>query len=85
MNILYNNKYSPLRLKNRIENGYIIEQYNKDFFRDCLLNPTCTSVEIETQRLMPHLISIGNKYRIDIRRNRKSLNIPIVENKKYNK
>ena len=82
MNILYKNSLSPLRLNDTIEDGYRIHRYNRDFLRDCLLNPTCTGVEIESIPFNPPSVSIGNKYRIDVRRNRKSLNIPIVEKRK---
>ena len=82
MNILYKNSLSPLRLNDTIEDGYRIQRYNSDFLRDCLLNPTCTGVEIQSIPFNPPTVSIGNNYRIDVRRNRKSLNIPIVEKRK---
>lgn len=81
MNIIYKNRYDPLRTNTMIENGYIIQQYTKDFLRDCLLNDTCTGVEIENIPLQPPSVFAGKKYRIDIRKTRKSLTIPILENK----
>ena len=79
MNIIYKKNQSPLQSNSIIEDGYIINKYERDFLRNCLLNPTCTGVKVVEQRLMPSSIEVGNKYKIDVRKNRKSLKIPIVE------
>ena len=64
INIYNNNKYKSIRNKD-IDDGYILKNYNHDYFRNCLIGNTCTGLKDD---------KIG-KYNIDTRRNYKDLKI----------
>ena len=77
MNIYYSSEYRALQntsIDIPIENGYTINKYNNDYFRDCITSNTCSSVDMDVKK--GNIIENITNYKIDERRNHKGLLIP---------
>ena len=71
INIYNNKKYKSIRNKD-IDDGYILKNYNYDYFRNCLIENTCTGLKNDKM----------DKYNVDTRRNYKKLEIK-TDNESY--
>ena len=76
LNIYYNTEYFPLQ-NLLIEKGYKMSNFNRDYFRSCITEKTCTGVDIFSNSgeddNMP-----TSKSLLDERRNCKSFKFPIL-------
>ena len=75
INIYYNTKYSSLQ-NLLIENGFKINNYTGDYFRNCIIEDTCTGVDVIIIPFQKTKILPTAKSSIDERRNHKGLKIP---------
>ena len=81
MNIYYSSEYSALQntsIDIPIENGYTINKYNNDYFRDCITSNTCSSADMFDWSEIPKKDKDKDdiERQIDERKNHKGLLVP---------
>ena len=81
INIYYNTKYSSLQ-NLLIEDGFKINNYAGDYFRNCITDDNCTGIDEIKLPLNPTKVLPTSKSSIDERRNHKGLKFPNTINSK---